>query len=558
MTFHNIFNSQTKSITFAAFLIAISSGISGVLGLIRDGLLAGRFGVWSETNSYFAAFRVNDFFYNLFIIGGFAVVFLPLFAEYYSKEREKTWEMVSHVLNFFLFLLILASLFIFIFAPQLVKIITPGFSFEEKNQTAFLIRIMILSPILFGLSAIFSGILHYFNRFFIYSLAPVLYNLGIIFGILFLSPSFGIIGVSMGVVLGASLHWAVQIPSVLNCGFKYRLLLNFRYPAIKKIFYLVIPRLFAVTSQQINLIVITAIASTISGGIAIFTFANNLQHFPISLVAIPFAIASFPSLSRNWAANQKKDFLENFSLIFRQILFFMVPLTILLFILRAQVVRLVLGTLGDGKFDWVATQLIAASLGLFCLGIIAFAFIPYLARTFFSFQDTKTPTFIAISTVLLNITLSFLLVWLLGFQNAFQDFLVKILKLGGIENVTVVGLPLALSIAVTFQFFLLLFFLYRRIGDFGVKKIFSSFARIISASFLAGITTFFVLRLAAFFVETDKVLGLLAQTVIAAFSGILIYFILTLVFKFPELKIIVKSFKKQFRKEVTPVETESS
>jgi len=553
VTFQNIFSFETKSVTFAAFLIAISSGISGVLGLVRDGLLAGRFGVWAETNSYFAAFRVNDFFYNLLIIGGFAVVFLPLFAEYYSKEKEKTWEMVSHVLNFFLFLLILTSLFIFIFAPQLVKIITPGFSFEEKTQTALLIRIMILSPILFGLSAIFSGILHYFNRFFIYSLAPILYNLGIIFGILFLSPSFGIIGVGMGVVLGASLHWAIQIPSVLNCGFRYRLLLNFRYPAIKKIFYLVIPRLFAVTSQQINLIVITAIASTISGGIAIFSFANNLQYFPISLVAIPFAIASFPSLSRNWVANQKKDFLENFSLIFRQILFLMVPLTILLFILRAQVVRLVLGTLGGSEFDWAATQLIAASLGLFCLGIIAFAFIPYLARTFFSFQDTKTPTFIAISTVLLNIILSFSLVWLLGFQNTFQDFLVKNLKLGGIENVTVVGLPLALSIAVIFQFFLLLFFLYRRIGDFGVKKISFSFLRIISASFLAGIATFLVLRLAASFVETDKVLGLLVQTVIAAFSGILIYFILALVFKFPELETIVESFKKQFRKEVTPV-----
>jgi len=557
MNFHQILNSQTKSVTFAAFLIGVSAGISGILGLFRDGLLAGYFGVWSETNSYFAAFRINDFFYNLFIVGGLVIVFLPLFAEYQSKEREKVWEMTNYVLHFFLFLLILTSLFIFIFSPQLVKIVTPGFSLEEKAQTALLIRIMVLSPIFFGLSAIFSGILQYFNRFLIYSIAPVLYNLGIIFGILVFSPHFGILGVAMGVILGAASHWLIQIPAVLNCGFRYRLLFSFKYPVIKRIFYLALPRLFAITSHQINLIVITAIASTIVGGIAIFSFANNLQYFPISLVAIPFAIASFPLLSKNWAMTQKKDFLENFSSIFRQILFLIIPVAILAFLLRAQVVRLILGTFGEkGRFDWQATQLVAASLGLFSLGIFALAFIPYLARTFFSFQDTKTPTLIAVASVLLNIILSFSLVWLLGFPNFLQDFLIKVLKLEGVGDITVTGLPLAFSIAAVFQFFLLFVFLYRKIGDFGLKKIFSSFSKIISASFLAGISTFWTLRLVDLFVESDKVFGLLIQTILAALVGIFIYFILAFFFKFPELKTIISSFRRQFRKEIVSSEIE--
>jgi len=190
MNFYQILNSQTRSVTFAAFLIAVSAGISGFLALLRDGLLAGTFGVWSETNSYFAAFRINDFFYNLFIVGGLVVAFLPLFAEYQSKGKGKAWEMTNYVLNFFLFLLLLTALFIFIFAPQLAKIIAPGFSIEEKAQTANLVRVMILSPIFFGLSSVFSGVLQYFNRFFIYSLAPILYNLGIIFGILFFFSTF--------------------------------------------------------------------------------------------------------------------------------------------------------------------------------------------------------------------------------------------------------------------------------------------------------------------------------------------------------------------------------
>lgn len=557
MNFHQLFNSQTKSVTFAAFIIAISSGISGILALLRDGLLAGYFGVWGEANSYFAAFRINDFFYNLFIIGGLAVVFLPLFAEYHSKKKEKIWEMTNYVLNFFIFLLILAALFIFIFAPQLVKFVTPGFSLEEKAQTANLIRIMILSPILFGISAIFSGILQYFNRFFIYSLAPVLYNLGIIFGILFFSPYFGIAGVGMGVILGAAFHWMVQIPSALNCGFRYRFLFNLQYPVIKRIFHLTLPRLFAVGSQQINLIVITAIASTIVGGVAIFSFANNLQYFPISLIAIPFAIASFPVLSKNWAMGQKKDFLESFSLIFKQILFLMVPIVLLLFILRAQIVRLVLGTLGEkGKFDWAATQLTAASLGLFAAGILALAFIPYLARTFFSFQDTKTPTFIAIATVLLNIALSFSLIWLLGFPNLVQNFLIKTLKLEGIGNISVIGLPLAFAIAAIFQFSLLFTFLYRKIGDFGVKQILSSFLKTISAGVLTVLTAFWTLRFVDIFVEPEKVFGLFLQTTAAALFGILVYFILAFLFKFPELKTLIHSFKKQFRREIVPSEIE--
>ncbi|MFC1630064.1 murein biosynthesis integral membrane protein MurJ [Patescibacteria group bacterium] len=555
MDLNRIFNSQTKSVTFAAFLIAISSGVSGFLGLIRDGLLAGHFGVWGETNSYFAAFRVNDFFYSLFIVGGLAVVFLPIFAEYHSRNKEKIWEMTNYVLNFFLFFLVLASLFIFIFAPQLVKIVTPGFSLEEKELTASLIRIMVLSPILFGLSSIFSGILHYYNRFFVYSLAPVLYNLGIIFGILFLTPKYGISGVSMGVVLGAALHWMIQIPVALSCGFRYKFSFSFQYPAIKKIMFLTLPRLFSVASQQVNLIVITAIASTISGGVAIFSFANNLQHFPISLVAIPFAIASFPALSKNWAMAQKESFIENFSSIFRQILFFMVPVTILLFILRAQVVRLVLGTFGEkGKFDWAATQLTAASLGLFALGILAFAFIPYLARTFFSFQNTKTPTFIAIATVLLNIILSFSLVWMMGFPNIVHDFLLNVLKLEGVGDISIIGLPLAFSIAAIFQFFLLLFFLKKKIGDFRIKKIFYAFVEIFLASLLAGILAFWMLRMIALVIKPDTVFALFFQTALSALFGILIYLLLAFIFKFPELKNITTSFQKQFRRGVQPTE----
>jgi len=544
------FNSQTKTITFAAGLLSISALASRFLGLVRDGLLAGYFGASIETDIYFAAFRIPDFVYNFLIVGGLTIAFLPLFSEYYSRDKDKAWEMTNNLLNVFLFFLVLSCLVLFIFTPWLMKFIAPGFSPESKALASALTRLMFLSPILFGISNIFSSILHYFNRFLVYSVAPVLYNLGIIFAILFLAPSFGIFGVGIGVILGAFLYLAIQIPSAIGCGFKYRSLFNLRYPALKEIVRLMIPRSFAVGAQQINLIVITAIASTlITGSIAIFNFANNLYYIPVGIFGISFAIASFPNLSKAWAQNQKEEFFRNFSLVFRQILFLVIPASILMFFLRAQLVRVVLGSLGPGKFGWQDTRLTAACLGIFSIGIFASALIPFVCRAFFSFKDTKTPTLIAVSGVSLNIFLSFYLTGILKSPGSLGNLIVKIFDLQNIGDVSVIGLPLAFSIAVIFQFILLLFFLYEKIGDFRIKEISQSFAKILVASILAGLFIYLILYFVANLVNMRTFRGVFTQGVSAGLVGILVYLLLSLILKSPELKIIKSAILKQFKKE---------
>jgi len=308
-----------------------------------------------------------------------------------------------------------------------------------------------------------------------------------------------------------------------------------------------VPRFFAIAAQQINLIVITAIASTILGAISIFNFANSLQGFPVSIIGVSFAIASFPTLSKIWANGQKKDFLLNFSLVFRQILFFAIPISLLIFILRAQIVRLVLGTLGAKQFDWIATRLTAASLGIFSVGILASTFIPFVCRTFFSFQDTKTPTKIAIATVLLNIILSFSFVKILKFPNFFQSFLIDLLKLRGIEEISVISLPLAFTITTIFQFLFLLFFFSKKFGDFGKKEILTSFKKIIIASIFLIFSTYFSLYFFARFLNTHTVFGLLIQTISAGLIGTIFYFLVTFYLKSPELRIIKSSILKQLR-----------
>lgn len=535
-----ILNFESKTINAAAFLLFLSALGSRVLGLLRDGLLAGYFGGGRELDIYFAAFRIPDFLYNIFIGGGIALVFLPLFAQYYSQSREKAWEIANLILNTFLSFLFLCALLSFFLAPYLSKLIAPGFDSVDRLVLISLMRILLLSPIFFGAASLFSGVVQYFNRFLTYAIAPLVYNLSIILATIFFAEKFGVFGVSLGVIFGAFLYFFILFIAAKSCGFQWKGIFNLHSPVLKKTIFLIVPRMIASAAQQINLIVVTAIASTLSkGSIAVFNFANNLQYIPIGLIATPFALAAFPTFSKLISTNNHHDFQEKLSSTISKILFFVVPLSVILFILRAQIVRLVLGSLGAQRFDWVATRLTAASLGAFCFGIFAVSLVPLLARAFFSLQDTKTPAIVSVITVLGNIVLAFLFVYLIQNFEVVKQILIKIFDLEGIKDISVLGLPIAFSLTAIFQAFCLIFLLARKIGDFGIKKIIGSVERIAFASLLLGLNTYFFLRVFEFF-DNKTVVGLLAQTVLAGLIGISIYFFLSWFMRFPEILDLIK------------------
>ena len=546
---NKILNFQTKTITFAAFLLFASAFFSRILGLVRDRLLAGHFGAGAELDVYFAAFRIPDLIYGILIIGGISAAFLPIFSEYFKKNQKEAWELVNNILNTFLVLLIFICFVLFIFTPQIIRFIVPGFSVIQISLTVALTRIMLLSPIFLGISSIFSGVLQYFNRFLIYSLAPIFYNLGIIFGILFLVPTFGLMGLSYGVVLGAFLHLFIQFLGVKSSGFKYRSIFNFKYPGLIKIFKLMIPRTIGQIAYHLNFIILTAIASGLAiGSISIFNFSNNLQYFPIGLIGISFALSSFPFLSRLWAEGKKEEFLKSFSLTFRQILYLILPVSFLIFLLREQIVRIVLGT---GQFGLQDTQLTAASLGLFSLGIFAAAFIPFLARMFFSFQDTKTPAIIGIVSMFLNVFLALFLVWVLGFENFFQKFLVNFLQLTNLKEIVVLALPLALSLSGIFQFSLLLIFLKRKINDIRLMEILKTLEKVLVGLFLMGIFSYFAILISERLLNLDSFLGIFLQTIFVSIIGISIYILSTIFLKSPEVESIFYFILKQLKNEKT-------
>ncbi len=443
---NDILSFKTKTVNQGALILSCSTLISRFLGLIREWLLADRFGAGLQLDIYLTAFRIPDFIYNIFIVGGIVVAFLPLFSEHFNKDEKKAWQFTNNLINVLLLILVLICFLLFLIAPQILTIIAPGFSAEARSECVVLTRLMLLSPIFLGLSNIFSGILQHFNHFFSYALCPVFYNLSIIFGILFLSSRFGVLGIAIGVVIGALLHLLVQLPAAVNSGFKYESVFNPKDPDLIRVLRLMLPRVFGVAAQQINLIVMVVIASTLAeGSIAIFNFANNIQYLPVGVIGVSFATAAFPQFTRLQARGETKEFVNRFKAIFKKIFYLIIPVSLLMFVFRGLIVNIILK---HGSFSQMSAQLTSDSLAIFCLSLWAAALMPLMFRAFFAFQDTKTPALIALFTVILNVALSFWFVDLIKSRPELNTSAIPS------DQYAVLGLVLAFSLSTIVQFIL--------------------------------------------------------------------------------------------------------
>jgi putative peptidoglycan lipid II flippase len=537
-----IINSRSKTITFSAGLIAFSVGVSAILGLLRDRLLVGYFNI-EKLDIYFAAFAIPDFVYGVIITGGIVAAFLPIFALTLEKSKSEGWKLANNTLNVLIITLTILCGILFLFTPFIVKIIAPGFSPEYLQETVFLTRIMLISPILLGASSLFSGVLQYFDKFLAYSLAPIFYNIGIIFGIIFFTPYFGLVGLAYGVILGSILHFLVQIPSSYFSGFSYQAVVDLNQKELRRIFYLMIPRIVGQVTSKVNVVVITALASLLTAGsISIFNLANHLQSFPVRVIGVAFAIAAFPAFSRSVAAKEKEKFTKSLSSVICQVLFFIVPISIIIFLLRAHIVRLVLGTEG---FGWKETQLTAASLGVFAFSFFAAALVHVLVRAFFSFQDTKTPVIASLISMGTNIVLSFFFVWVLGFDNIFRNLLAFLLKIETINSIEVIAFPLAILFSTVLHFILLIYLFKSRVGGFRGMGIKDCLEKIILSSTIMGALTFFLLRVIGKTIVLQTFFAVLIQTIIAVVFAVFIYVLVSKLLNSKELFSIKEAFLRR-------------
>ncbi len=537
-----LLNSQSKTIPSAAFILGVAALASRFLGLLRDRILAGKFGAGDELDMYYAAFRLPDLVFSILIVGAVSSALIPVFTQYLSKDRKEAWKLINGFLNLALLGLLVIISVLVIFAPQIISFIAPGFEAEKKAVTVTLTRIMFLSPLLFGLGSIFGAVLQTFKRFLIFSLAAPMYNIGIIIGVLYFTPIWGVYGLAWAVVLGAVLHLLIQIPSVIMAGFKYQWVFDLYHRGVRKILKLMVPRTIGLAAYQVNLIVITAIASTlVAGSVAIFNLANNLQYVPIGIFGISFATAAFPSLTHAFAQKKAEDLFKYFNSTVRTILFLVIPVSVLIYLLRAQIVRVILGT---GQFGWTETRLVAACLGLFSLSIFAQSLIPLFARTFYAMQNTRTPVIISVISIIFNIFLSFFLVMLLKTSIAFSSFWAYILRIEDLSKMEIIGLPLAFSLASIINLVLLALALKQKLDIFKMSKIFPFLLKIVGSTFVMAGVVYITLRLVAPLVDMKTFVGVLGQGLAAGLAGAGIYVLLTFLLGCPEASVLKKIFKR--------------
>lgn len=516
---------MSTTITGGALIIGTASVFSRLVGLLRDNLFAKYFGDSYILDAYNAAFKIPDLIFNILVLGALSASFIPVFLELWHKENKaQAWETANSVLNILLIGLVSLAGMAFLGAPYVSQyILMSERSIAEQELTTQLMRIMLVSIIFFGISNIFSGILNSFRKFLAYALAPIFYNFGIILGIVVLYKYYGAVGLAYGVGLGAALHFLVQLPAVLKTGWRYSFKINWHGVGVRKILKLMPARSLALGVAQLNALIIATLALRLpTGSLTLWTYADNLQQFPINVFGVSLALSAFPVFSRAFATNNHAEFKENFSLNFRKVLFFIIPVSLIILLMRAQLVRLILGSLGHGQFGWDETIITAQVLGIFSVALFAQATIPMLARSFFAQQDTKTPVIISIITVLVNAGLAWVLSGYFGLY----------------------GLALAFSLSSLLDMLLLLAALRVRFGDLEDSQIIKSVFRIILASAIMGLVIQGMKYIIAPWVDMQTFVGIFLQTIISAGAGVGIYLFLAFYFKFSEVEIICQWLQK--------------
>ena len=459
------------------------------------------------------------------------------------------------------------SVLIALAMPWLMQYVTPGFSGSERDMATTLGRIMMLSPLFLGLSSIVSAVVQSFRKFFVFALSPIFYNLGIIFGIFVFLPALGLPGLAGGVILGAILHLLVQFSSFKNMGFKIFMSpveggqRFFKLSApLKKILKLSLPRVIAASINNLTAVVLVALASTlVVGSITVFEFANNLAGLPIGIFGVSFAVAAFPSLSESFLKKDLRNFTETFYESLHSVLFWMLPASVLFYVLRAQIVRV---TLGAGSFDWVDTRLTTATLGILTVFMAANSLVPLLLRAFYALEDTKKPLFINVVAAFLTVIFSLFFIGVMKSSNFFSDFLVNILRVIDVRQVPVLGIALGVSLGSLFN----LAWLVRGVKQsirlkFGIdtitlgESVWGQALKMFVAAILGGIAAFWILRLVNLFVTLETFLGVLTQGFFALAAGLVIYGVILYILGNKEIIRVMEVIKKNMlRLKVLPKE----
>ncbi len=442
----------TRHLVTSTGIVMFFFVISRVLGLVREIAISYQFGTSASLDAYVAAFRIPDLLFNLVAGGALASAFIPPFSKLlHEGDMRGAWRLATQVINLVFVLVAALCVFAALLAEPLVRVsVGVGFAPDQQQLTASLMRVMLLTPAVFAVSGIVMGILNAQHEFLLPAAAPVMYNASIIAGALLLAPTLGVYGLAVGVVVGAFLHLAIQVPWLIRRKIQYTARLGIRDAGVRQVVQLVIPRTVGIAAVQFNFLVNTILASTLAtGSLAALNYAFLLILLPIGVIAQSIATVLFPSFARMFAANDLNGLRRAFSTGFRVTLFLTVPATIGLMLLARPIIQILLQR---GAFTTQSTDMTLIALELFAVGLFAHAGLETITRAFYAMHDTATPVRIGVASVVLNVLLSLAL-------------------LGPLRQG---GLALANSIATTLEMLTLLYLLRPRLGGIEGRQIATS------------------------------------------------------------------------------------
>ena len=545
-----IINSQQNTVLSAASLIMVMIGISMVLGLVRQRVLASYFAPES-LSLFFAAFRLPDAIFQILVFGTFSSAFIPVFTKTLKEGEAKAWHLAGKVVSIGLSIFILAVAVIGIFAPQIYGIIAPGYGIEANNQIAFLARILFAAQGFFVVSYVLTGVLESLRRFLVPALAPIFYNLGIILGTVLLTPRFGLVAPAIGVVIGAFAHFIIQFPLSRRLGFRFTLDIR-PDEGVKKIGQLALPRVIDLAFDQIGKSTELFLSSIISqASYTYYTFANSLQLLPVTLFGTSLAKAVLPMLSR--VDGDKKEFRRILLVAIYQAMFFTLPLAAALIALRIPVVRLIYGT---KIFDWNSTIQTGTVLSVFAISVVFQTLMSILSRSFFALHDTKTPVKVSFIGLALLVAGDFILVkgfhfgvWALAASFAFSTLVESIIlislidkRIGEIANLKFITHTLKIVVATLVSGGAMFFML----------KIFDKSVWVKRLSFLGAVDATRTFPFEKFVLDTRYTGNVIILTLMTFIVGILIYILLCLLFRVDEVKYFLNLAKRIAVKKAMP------
>lgn len=586
----DLIGGRQETILSAAFVMMVLLVLTKIAGFAKLHFFARIFGASAELDVFWAAFTIPDIMFNIIILGTINAALIPLFAEKLSKNGEGTKEaqhLFSNVLQLFLFIFVVLGVLVFIFSPELSRFIAYGglgglgyesgdFTAADVSEIALLMRIMVMSPILLGLSSVVTAALQVNKRFVVPAMAPLLYNLGIIFGTIVFAGvlDMGVIGLAWGVVLGSLLHLFIQLPLSRKLGYNFRLVRNFFTKDVVRTIKLALPRVLGLAGEQIILIVNTVISMGLgAGALSAFRFASSLYLLPVQLFGSTIAQAAFPTLSLEYQEdsesgqmdmeieggkrekNYERRFRRTFTKTLQQILFLILPAVVFIVVLRLPIVRLVLGA---GAFDWEDTVMTAWVLASFAIAIVMQSIAALVIRAFFAMQDTVVPVVVSFFSVFVNVVLAY---YLTNFFSHYYDWRPLVQSfLDGSREVSgqitadmlewlvtrnsslsaVGGLAVSAGIAIALEVIVLLVILNGRVRILSWKHFWQPSLKKIFAAWVMFVVMYSLYKWWNFRIDTSTVVSIVSLFLVVGGIGAGVYFGVSGVIDVGEIKLLGK------------------